>query len=105
MQDEWINSLMSPVVFRKTPAQVKKNFDFSIVLSQESLEIRLLNKTGHYVYQLVDSRRTVQEVVEHMKTKYPGVEDANLTSDVCKIVRDLESYGLIRQVAEDAGDG
>lgn len=105
MQNEWVDSLISPIVFRKTPAKVKKNLDFSIVLSQESLQIRLLNVTGNHVYQLIDSRRTVREVVEQMREKYHDVEDAKLTSDVCAIVRDLEAYGLIRQVAADAGDG
>ncbi len=104
MQNEWIDSLMSQIVFRKTPAKVKKSFDFSIVLSEESLQIRLLNVTGHSVYQLIDSKRTVREVVEQMKTKYPDVEDAKLKSDVCMIVRDLEAYGLIRQIAVDASD-
>jgi pyrroloquinoline quinone biosynthesis protein D len=63
-----------------------------VLLSQE--KIVLLNRSGFEILSLCDGTRSIQEIIGHLETHYPGVH-ATLANEVPKYIQDIGAIGLI----------
>ncbi len=91
----WICNQMGPMVFKPTPAQVRRDGDFTVAMSLDALTVHLLNPTASDFYEMIDGKSALSELIERMNTRFPDQTRETLSRDLCKIMRDLEAYGLV----------
>jgi pyrroloquinoline quinone biosynthesis protein D len=63
-----------------------------VLLSQE--KIILLNRSGFEILSLCDGTRSIEEIIRHLETHYPGVH-ATLANEVPKYIQEIGAIGLI----------
>src|SRR5262245_15574266 len=94
-----------------TPQAVPKQaFGFFVEeMEGENLLYRLgshkaiyLNDTASVIWKLCDGSRTVQEIIDLLKNKYPGSETA-VAADVREAIQLLVSEGALIEVEKSGG--
>lgn len=94
--ESWICSLMAASVFERTPVRVRQDGEFTLVMPLETLNVHLLNSTAAELYELIDGKRTLSELVATMQGRYSAEDKDKLRSELSASVRDLEAYGLVQ---------
>jgi pyrroloquinoline quinone biosynthesis protein D len=63
-----------------------------VLLSQE--KIILLNRSGFEILSLCDGTRSIEQIIQHLETRYPGVA-TTLANEVPKYIKEIGAIGLI----------
>jgi len=58
-------------------------------------DLRYMNHTAKDVFLLLDGRKDVNQVIEHLSAYYPEVEAARLREDVMDCMQALANGGLV----------
>jgi len=80
---------------------VKRNEDVAwrmiegevIIISPEDSTQHYLNEVGSMIWDLADGKRSVQDIIDHMKKEYQ-VDEKELADDVIEFVKNLSSPEL-----------
>ena len=68
--------------------------DETVVIRQEAAEALVLNEVAGRILELVDGRRTVEEIVETLIDEYE-IEGATLRADVLSYLSELVEIGVL----------
>lgn len=63
-----------------------------------SVRRHILNSTGRAVYELLDGRRTVGEVIGEFERRFSDTPIERLQKDIVMLLRSMERKGIIRQL-------
>jgi len=70
--------------------------DEAVVVRQEDAEVIALNEVGASVLALLDSRRSVREVLDALLEQY-DVDRESLSSDVLGFLSELRDAGVVEE--------
>lgn len=93
---------------RKHPATSFRVIDGqAVVMQPEGAEVHILNDIGTRVWNLVDGRRTVEEITSLVADQLRADPDcegvpADISADVSAFITDIEAKGIIRLVDGEA---
>lgn len=75
----------------------KENNDFLIVMSEQT-EIFYLNDTAKFIYENIDGKRSIKEILELIKQEYDvsNLDDNLLKKDLIEMVRDFQWQRIIK---------
>jgi hypothetical protein len=68
--------------------------DEAVIVRQEEAEVLAVNEVGASVLELLDSRRSVGEILEALLERY-DVDRESLTSDVARFLSELRDAGVV----------
>lgn len=91
------------VLCRATDLRYRAVDDETVVIRQQSAEALVLNEVAGRILDLIDGRRTVNEVVDRLLEEYE-VERPRLLTDVTGYLGELLESGLVVPAAAAGGD-
>lgn len=91
----YIFEVQRTVIPKPVPGKIRKDGNFYLGVSFKSGGLISLNRVAGEIYNLCDGKKSLDDVVEEMKVRYPDVEIEQLRYDVLKCVRNLEFKKLL----------
>jgi hypothetical protein len=70
--------------------------DEGVIVRQEEAEVIAVNEVGASVFALLDSRRSVRELLDALLEQYE-VDRESLSSDVTRFLSQLRDSGVVEQ--------
>ena len=74
----------------------------AVVMQAEGAQVHILNDVGTRVWNLLDGRRTAEEIIDLLKSQITPDEyeqvQADLAADVLEFLADIEGRGMIEMV-------
>ena len=70
--------------------------DEAVIVRQEDAEVIALNEVGGSVLALLDSRRSVRDVLDALLEQY-DVDRESLSSDVARFLSELRDAGVVEE--------
>ena len=70
--------------------------DEAVIVRQEDAEVIALNEVGASVLALLDSRRSVRDVLDALLEQY-DVDRESLSRDVARFLRELRDAGVVEE--------
>lgn len=81
-------------IFSKNKSIVfREEEEFGLLFSMETGRVHKLNKKAAVLWRLIDSEKTVQDIINEIKKEYG--EDDTLSDDVWQFLVSLEHIGYI----------
>ena len=71
--------------------------DELVILDEESKVIHVLNKVGTEIYNLLDGKRSFEDIISYLMVRYE-VDEETLRKDVATIIEKLEHLGIISEL-------
>ncbi|MDX1461080.1 MAG: PqqD family protein [Xanthomonadales bacterium] len=77
----------------------RRLFDEGVVIHQDQVEALVLNDTALRFLELCDGKRSVDDIIAQMVGEFE-VEESELSSDLQRLIAELEQGGIIVPVRE-----
>jgi hypothetical protein len=89
--------------FIKNPDVVlhEEDPDGALVFNPDTDQIRVLNQTGFFVWQLCDGSHDMQSLVSGVRASFDDVPDDNVSTQVEDFVNEMVGAGFIGTVEEE----
>lgn len=88
-----IDASTVPAKGNKTASRIVD--DEALVFQSQAGEVRVFNKVGTVIWELIDGSRSVNDIAETLSERYEvPVETAR--EDACEFIETLVSHGLIK---------
>ena len=85
-------------IFRPRPTiRFRVVGDEGVIVRQDSAEVVAVNEVGASVLALLDSKRTIGDVLEQLFQEY-DVDPESLRTDVMRFIDELSSAGLVEEM-------
>jgi hypothetical protein len=75
--------------------------DGALIYNPDTDQIRVLNQTGFFVWQLCDGSHDMQSLVAGVRDSFDEVPDDNVSGQVEDFVNEMVSVGFIGTVEEE----
>ena len=84
-------------VLERNPGAAYRIYDGEgVIVQAETMEVHVVNPTGARIWELLDGRRTVAEVVEAICTEFETSRE-EAERDVLEFLAGFEVQGLVRR--------
>jgi hypothetical protein len=70
-----------------------------LLFDPESERVKVLNRTGAWVWELCDGRHSQANVIDALVAAYPSMTQNEVAADVRAFLQDLLDLGLVETVA------
>lgn len=91
---------MTDVLFYQSPSSLIRRIDKDVLLASQRREgIDLLSGTARSVWELLETPRTLESLLDALAEIY-AVESAVISTEVESLLRDLEARGWVERIAD-----
>ena len=95
--------LVSPRYIRNPDVVLREEDpDGGLLFNPDTNQIRVLNTTGLFVWQLSDGSRDLADIVTAMQESFDGVPQDGVTGQVTEFLDDMMAAGFIGSMEEQA---
>ncbi|MCK4648604.1 PqqD family peptide modification chaperone [bacterium] len=94
--ENFVINLLSQRVPQRLPAQVRRDGDFVLALSEKLPRVAVLNRVAVEIYNLCNGKRTIKDIIDKLCTQYPNIKRKRITIDVIKCLQELEYKALVK---------
>jgi len=96
-------STQSPRYFRNPDVVIhEEDPDGALVFNPDTDQIKVLNQTGFFIWQLCDGSHDMESLVAGVRESFEEVPDDNVSGQVEDYVNEMVSAGFIGTVEEGA---
>ena len=99
-------SIQSPRYLRNPDVVIhEEDPDGALVFNPDTDQIKVLNQTGFFVWQLCDGSHDMQSLVAGVRDSFDEVPDDSVSTQVEDFVNEMVAAGFIGTVGEDRAEG
>ncbi len=97
-----MNEQLYKVLQNRVPRQyggnIRKDGEHYICMNMYGSAVISLNKLAGEIYYLIDDKKTINEIVSELVSKYQNMPLSTIQEDVCRCVAELTALNLITVV-------